>query len=224
MKRIYLLASLLFFLVSCNGIEQSVSDIASTESSGATVNMQGEDYVSQIWKKFLKNQTFQQCIANATDMCIDQVKMDSSLAWSGANTLSVSCDDYVLDSNKENCKMQEVLASARDSGDVSACNSLSDTAKERCKFEVVISQITDSSEVSVCDVLENSYALNCKSRIVFTQAVKKKDATVCDTLLNQTTGTGADELMNAQINVDMCKSDVETEIQISEMNVESVSQ
>lgn len=219
MKKSILLSLVIFTLASCgtqvSENSQNLEETPLTPSSSTS-------FLDLIADKFIENDSFQQCMAQSADMCIDQVRAEVNV--STGNLLEFSCNDYLLEENKVNCLQQETLTQALESKDVSLCEKLEDRwSQDRCKAELIIREVDKDTDISVCDQLAEVSQQNCKTRVIIQQAVMAKNASLCDSIaeIANSSSSGAEVfLWTVEMDVDNCKMEVEMNIEIEQTEAE----
>lgn len=191
MKNILILFFTLFFLFSCtNGVKKSELNTQVSEiNNDTTLSVEDEwntnqdlednsimsvnDLLSQIGEQYTSNSSFNSCVATTIDMCIMEQSYNTEI--------DISCDDYVLEENRENCRDTQILESAKNQGDINLCEWMED--KESCEFEVLLMKWLEEGDASVCEKVAEGFKTQCNNEIVNSVAIKELDEKICENII-----------------------------------------
>ncbi len=166
---------------------------------------------------FRKNSEYVACMTRSSDQCMQE-------AASFGTGMTISCDDYLNEYNKQNCIQVETTQKAVEASDLNLCDSLGDNS-ELCRYEVISQQALNAKDPEMCGRLDNTlYVGQCRQQVVIAQAVEAKDPEICKnmyaTTSQNTENTGSGETMDDQyekemqeMNVQMCQDEVNMNIE-----------
>lgn len=222
MKKVLLALSLLLLLTSCGANQEDV--VVSQSSNVDTV--QGEiaqedaseempveadvptaevysfdSIVASISSERRASESFNYCMASSVDSCISE-----SFYQTGNE---VSCDEYITVYNKQNCEENKKIAQAKESNDITICDTLSYN-QQGCVMEVVVAQGLTSLDVSVCEEVDEMFKVECNNTIVKAKAMSEKDAAVCNAILGYSEGDTYEQ--------EYCRQEVEYSLQMEALN------
>lgn len=132
------------------------------------------EIIANIPSKYNDNSEFRSCVERNIDSCISET---ASILWE-----TVTCDDFVLESNRNSCTRAEISQKARDTKNTSLCDSL-ESWKESCLFEVIVAIGKENFDVKVCEQLPEEFKIDCNNHIVHLQALDSRDTKICERLL-----------------------------------------
>ena len=197
---VFLVLVFLFFFISCTSwTPKEATQIDSLSSSGRT-------FSSLLWNippDISGDAGFLMCAQSNLDMCIQDTRSQRQQ--------EIQCDEYLLESNQQNCRDSKVIESAMKVSDTTLCASLGEK-KESCEFEVVSQNAIDTWNLELCNTLSEKFSLNCFNKTIYLQALSTKDIKKCDLIKAEEGDT---------LEKDMCKQDVLSTI--DETNIEDLS-
>jgi len=187
MKKLALFLLLCVTIVSC-GQQKTTTEVAPvTTNSGevvpeTTVELEDlGDIMSQVSEKFLENESFHTCVKQNIDNCMINISSEAE------SPVSMSCDEFLLESSKESCMQTEISAKAVSEKNIELCADLS-SGKESCEYEVALAIGLTDFDTKVCDNITDAYKISCNNQIVINEAQTKKDVKICDKLLSENEG------------------------------------
>jgi len=174
-----------FILVSCNSGQKATEGTPANQEqnqetgSNDEVTSQGvvwtfSDFTTKIPSALNNDESFLSCTAMNIDMCMSESDQSESF--------EVSCDDYLVESNRINCEEWKVTMQAKTSSDASLCEGLISN-KDNCEYEVALAKWLTSFDVSVCDGISEFNKIQCNNDIVMSEAKEKQDAKLCSKIL-----------------------------------------
>lgn len=131
-----------------------------------------QSLVAHISQDISTDNAFLTCSSSAIDMCIQEYWYDVGK--------EISCDEYLLESNRASCKTNKIVATAKAAGDIAGCASLKTPEKESCEFEIVTQKALTANDAKLCSSLEEKTATMCFNRVIVNQAHTEKDEKLCD--------------------------------------------
>lgn len=172
------------FLTSCGAWVKDIDNTSSAVSgTGKNIESQAssqnnatdiEGIVSMLPDILKNKEEFKWCVKNNIDMCLtEQAQLSPE---------EVSCEDYLVESNRVLCDEQKKISKAKETKDVSVCASLSQN-KESCEYEVILSKGLENADVDVCETLSEGYKTSCNNEIIKAQALKQQDLSLCKKII-----------------------------------------
>lgn len=132
------------------------------------------EMISSIPNIYSLDNSFKSCVAYNIDSCI----WDFSYNYPN----KASCDDFITESSKNNCKTLEVTSQALEENDISLCENLS-TWTDACKLEFIISTWVQNWNILSCDSLSEGDIMYCKNQISTLRAAETRELTLCDDIV-----------------------------------------
>lgn len=163
---------------SANQIETNTDGSMEGEISGSQSNFVSLDQVSEGIKEEYKNDPdFQECTGEIVQSCLSQV-ISKNIRESGDLTL---CDDFLTEDARESCRIAQSYELARENKDVSFCEGLPDPQRESCLREVATATAIDSQNIAACDTLTEERD-ECVLRASERLAYDTVDASWCENI------------------------------------------
>lgn len=172
----------LLLISSCsNGIVENTNNDSSVNQATTQENITPEevkilplkDIIGSLTSKISENENFNMCAQSSLDICMKQTFNDS--------TLQVTCDDYLLEENRIQCKNTEITNQAKEAGDSTLCDTINGDS-DSCKFEIITAQGIEKSDVSMCSELNERYSISCNNKIIQSIANSTKDIKLCENI------------------------------------------
>lgn len=178
MKKTLVSLFVLVLFSSCRAdVERTVVDNTKEWNVSQSQVVLWESPFAWIKDVYFQNESFLQCSRESVDQCIL-----SSISSETVLSLD-TCDDLLLDSNKDSCKQNIITSQARESWDISLCNNL--TKADSCKYEILVSRGITDKTIDVCNEVSEGLKAQCNNTIVQSLSYETLDVSWCDKYVSE---------------------------------------